>query len=59
MIVFENVHKSFGPKVVLDGLTLEIPTGETMAIIGQSGSGRRHAGLLIGILASTGAILDK
>ena len=52
MIVFEDVHKSFGPKVVLDGLTLEVPTGETMVVIGQSGSGKSVTlKLLIGILA--------
>jgi phospholipid/cholesterol/gamma-HCH transport system ATP-binding protein len=51
MIVFEDVRKSFGPKTVLDGLTLEVPTGETMAIIGQSGSGKSVTlKLLIGIL---------
>jgi phospholipid/cholesterol/gamma-HCH transport system ATP-binding protein len=52
MIVFEDVRKSFGPKTVLDGLTLEVPTGETTTIIGQSGSGKSVTlKLLIGILS--------
>jgi phospholipid/cholesterol/gamma-HCH transport system ATP-binding protein len=51
MILFENVRKSFGPKTVLNGLTLEIPAGGTTVIIGQSGSGKSVTlKLLIGIL---------
>ncbi len=53
MIRFEDVRKSFGPKTVLAGLTLEVRTGETMVIIGQSGSGKSVTlKLLIGILPS-------
>jgi phospholipid/cholesterol/gamma-HCH transport system ATP-binding protein len=40
MIKFTDVHKAFGEKVVLDGLTLDIPEGETTALIGFSGSGK-------------------
>lgn len=40
MIRFDGVHKAFGEKVVLDGLTLDIPEGETTALIGFSGSGK-------------------
>jgi phospholipid/cholesterol/gamma-HCH transport system ATP-binding protein len=43
MIRFHDVHKAFGSKVVLDGLTLDIRDGETMAIIGFSGSGKSVA----------------
>jgi phospholipid/cholesterol/gamma-HCH transport system ATP-binding protein len=51
MIRFEDIRKSFGPKMVLDGLTLEVPAGMTTVIIGQSGSGKSVAlKLLIGIL---------
>jgi phospholipid/cholesterol/gamma-HCH transport system ATP-binding protein len=35
-----GVHKSFGPKVVLDGLDLEVRRGESMVIIGCSGTGK-------------------
>lgn len=40
MITLENVHKSFGPKKVLQGVNLEIPKGESMVIIGGSGTGK-------------------
>jgi len=51
MIRITNLYKSFGEKKVLQGVNLEIQKGETMVIIGQSGSGKsvliKH---LIGIL---------
>jgi phospholipid/cholesterol/gamma-HCH transport system ATP-binding protein len=40
MITFENVHKSFGNNQVLRGVNLEIPQGESMVIIGGSGTGK-------------------
>ena len=43
MITFDNVHKSFGPKQVLRGVNLEIPKGESMVIIGGSGTGKSVA----------------
>lgn len=39
-IRLEGVGKSFGANHVLDGVDLEIERGESMAIIGQSGSGK-------------------
>jgi phospholipid/cholesterol/gamma-HCH transport system ATP-binding protein len=52
MISVVDLHKSFGATRVLDGLSLEIEKGETMVIIGQSGSGKSVLlKLLIGILA--------
>jgi phospholipid/cholesterol/gamma-HCH transport system ATP-binding protein len=51
MIKIVDLYKSFGTKPVLRGVDLEIETGETMVVIGQSGSGKsvllKH---LIGIL---------
>jgi phospholipid/cholesterol/gamma-HCH transport system ATP-binding protein len=38
-----DVHKSFGEKKVLEGFTLEVQDGETMVIIGYSGSGKSVA----------------
>jgi phospholipid/cholesterol/gamma-HCH transport system ATP-binding protein len=35
-----NVHKAFGSKKVLKGLTLEVPEGATTTVIGGSGSGK-------------------
>ncbi|HEX2695219.1 MAG TPA: ABC transporter ATP-binding protein [Acidobacteriota bacterium] len=40
MIKIVDLHKSFGPTRVLRGFNLEINRGETMVIIGQSGSGK-------------------
>jgi len=40
MIRLENLHKSFGTKMVLRGLNLEVHKGETMVIIGRSGEGK-------------------
>ncbi|MGD8278762.1 MAG: ABC transporter ATP-binding protein [Gemmatimonadota bacterium] len=39
-ILLEDVHKAFGPKVVLQGVSLDVRDGETLAIIGGSGSGK-------------------
>ena len=43
MIRFTDVHKAFGPKVVLAGMSLDIPAGQTTVIIGFSGSGKSVA----------------
>lgn len=43
MIRFHEVRKAFGPKVVLDGVSLDIPDGQTTVIIGFSGSGKSVA----------------
>lgn len=40
MIKFENVHKSFGSKKVLNGMAFEIGAGETIVIVGTSGAGK-------------------
>ena len=40
MISVRNITKNFGGNNVLDGLNLEIPRGETLVIMGQSGSGK-------------------
>jgi phospholipid/cholesterol/gamma-HCH transport system ATP-binding protein len=43
MISLENIHKSFGANHVLNGFTLEVREGETMVIIGYSGTGKSVA----------------
>lgn len=37
---FEDVHKAFGTKKVLEGITFDIARGETMVVLGGSGSGK-------------------
>ncbi len=39
-IKLSNLHKRFGDKVVLDGIDLEVGAGESLVIIGGSGSGK-------------------
>ena len=43
MIRLVDVHKAFGPKQVLGGFTLDVVEGETMVIIGYSGTGKSVA----------------
>jgi len=40
MIRLDSVQKSFGSNAVLQGVTLDIPRGESMVIIGGSGTGK-------------------
>jgi phospholipid/cholesterol/gamma-HCH transport system ATP-binding protein len=40
LISFREIHKSFGEKRVLTGVNLEVYQGETMVIMGRSGSGK-------------------
>lgn len=51
MIEYCNLHKSFGPLKVLQGVDLVVQEGETLALLGPSGSGKsvllKHA---IGLL---------
>jgi len=39
-IKITNLHKAFGRKVVLSGVDLEIPKGESLVVIGGSGTGK-------------------
>jgi phospholipid/cholesterol/gamma-HCH transport system ATP-binding protein len=43
MIILDNVYKAFGDKRVLQGFSLEVQEGETMVIIGYSGTGKSVA----------------
>ena len=40
MIEIRDVHKRFGSLVVLNGVTLDVQDGETLALLGPSGTGK-------------------
>jgi phospholipid/cholesterol/gamma-HCH transport system ATP-binding protein len=40
MIELRDVHKRFGQQVVLDGVDFDVREGETMALLGPSGTGK-------------------
>ena len=51
MIRLVNVHRSFGPNHVLRGCSLEVRDGETLTIIGGSGTGKSVTlKLMVGLL---------
>jgi len=39
-IAIADLHKSFGEQVVLDGISLQVASGETVAVLGRSGTGK-------------------
>ena len=39
-IKIRDLHKAFGKKVVLDGVDLDIEKGESLVVIGGSGTGK-------------------
>ncbi len=54
MIIFKDVHKSFGPKEVLKGLSFRIQKGKVCVVMGPSGTGKstviKH---IVGLLKPT------
>ncbi len=58
-VEFQEVRKSFGGRPVLDGLTLAVEAGETVALIGPSGCGKTTALKLVNRLldADAGRVL--
>jgi phospholipid/cholesterol/gamma-HCH transport system ATP-binding protein len=40
VIAVEDLHKSFGSQNVLDGVSLAVKRGETLAVLGRSGTGK-------------------
>jgi phospholipid/cholesterol/gamma-HCH transport system ATP-binding protein len=39
-VTLKNLHKSFGDQTVLNGIDLQVLRGETLAILGRSGTGK-------------------
>jgi phospholipid/cholesterol/gamma-HCH transport system ATP-binding protein len=40
VVAVEDVYKSFGPQRVLNGVSLTVSRGETLAVLGRSGTGK-------------------
>jgi phospholipid/cholesterol/gamma-HCH transport system ATP-binding protein len=40
VVLVANLHKSFGSQKVLDGINLSVRRGETLAVLGRSGTGK-------------------
>lgn len=57
-IVLKDVRKAFGPKHVLNGVNLSVPKGQSMVVIGGSGTGKSvMIKTILGILrADSGSI---
>ena len=54
-IRLKNLHKRFGDKVVLNGLNLDVQKGESVVIMGGSGSGKSVSlKCLLGLLTPDG-----
>lgn len=50
-VEFRNVTKAFGPQVVLDNVSCQLPKGRTTVIVGPSGTGKSvFLKLLVGLL---------
>jgi len=55
MIILENVTKAFGSRLVLDGVSLEVPDGQNTVIIGASGAGKSVTlKLIVGLIEPDG-----
>ncbi len=55
LISFQHVRKSFGPKVIFSDLTVDFVRGETVTVMGASGSGKSvMLKMLIGLLKPDG-----
>ena len=39
-LIVNALHKSYGPQVVLDGIQFQVAHGETLAVLGRSGTGK-------------------
>lgn len=59
MIRLSGIEKAFGGRAVLDGLSLDIPEGQTTVILGHSGSGKSVTlKLIVGLLAPDAGVVE-
>jgi osmoprotectant transport system ATP-binding protein len=58
-VVFHNVTYKIARRLILDGLSFEIPAGETLVLLGRSGSGKTTALKMINglLFPSSGEVL--
>ncbi len=58
MIEFENVTRSYGSKMAVAGLSLEIPGGELFALLGPNGAGKTTTiKMLVGLLRPSSGVI--
>ena len=48
IVVVEDLHFAYGPRVVFNGLSMKIPRGRLATVLGASGSGKSTLMRLIG-----------
>ncbi len=59
MIRFDNVHKKFGSTHAVNGLTLEIQTGEVFGLLGPNGAGKTTTvNMAVGLLTPDEGSID-
>jgi phospholipid/cholesterol/gamma-HCH transport system ATP-binding protein len=58
LIVYRDVAKYFDGRVVLEGINLEVKSGETVVILGRSGSGKTvMTSMLVGLLVPDAGVI--
>jgi ABC-2 type transport system ATP-binding protein len=62
-LTVRNLRKSFGTKTVLEDVTLEVPRGQTFALLGRNGAGKTTLiRILLGLIPAEGGtvrVLDR
>lgn len=61
MICVKNIHKSYGKKVILSDISVEIPMGQVTSLIGPNGAGKSTLLMIMAKLleASSGQVFIK
>jgi phospholipid/cholesterol/gamma-HCH transport system ATP-binding protein len=55
VILLDNLTKTFGPRTILNGVSLEVPDGQNTVIIGASGAGKSVTlKLIVGLIEPDG-----
>jgi phospholipid/cholesterol/gamma-HCH transport system ATP-binding protein len=55
VILLDNLTKTFGPRTILNGVSLEVPDGQNTVIIGASGAGKSITlKLIVGLIEPDG-----